>query len=94
MRPRPKFADGEEVYVVCDSGPDMPRAEITKVEWVDSWCPNNDTSLVGYEGYRYRLNDHGSLRSPEYNLRKLPPEDRLSWEDVKYLINQPEVEPC
>ena len=85
-QPRPKFCVDEEVMVMMKYFPDIPKVRIISVEH----CQSRDFHINGnieerilYTGYVYFY--EGSLiGARECSLRKLPPEDRISWNDCAF----------
>lgn len=83
---RPKFSVGEEVAVVGVIDPcyDTPKTEIVSCRWATSWHNGQETVLNSW-GYQ---TDHISYQSGawllERCLRKLPPEERISWSDCAW----------
>jgi len=96
MKTRPKFCVGEEVGVTCFNKPNIPRTEITKAMWRENklmYRGIDGGEVYRYTGWVYLTRDTSPDKiSREEDIRKLPPEDRLSWEDCQTLLNQPEVE--
>ena len=80
--PRPKFAVGEEVSVTCISNPDIPRTEVTGLRYVQLCSFDNWNGL--YTGWIYKTSGFKSskIEARESQLKKIPPEDRLSFGDM------------
>ena len=83
---RPKFTVDEQVIFVKTG----ERVVIKSMEYDDN-RPGED-AVTGehfyYTGWSYLLDIRGSNWVVEDMLRKLPPEERLSWEDMMSQFNK------
>lgn len=68
MAPRPKFCVGEEVD--CSAFEGCPRSEIIDIAIIRG---------LSTDHYEYKVFSIGWM--PEFLITKLPPEERLSWDD-------------
>jgi len=80
--PKPKFCVGEEVAVVAAKDPkfNIKRTEIVLSEWC-GWESGADDSW----GYITSNMINLSNRLAEFQIRKLPPEDRTQFSDCGWM---------
>lgn len=77
----PLFLVGEEVAVVnCNtSSNNTPRTTVLEVEWTERWKFGAESPC-----WSYVTDNIAHLKNtavPEYNLRKLPPDEVTEWEN-------------
>lgn len=89
---RAKFCVGEEVKVVFPSGDVIERDEILGVKYVvnEDCIGAHSGREYFYTGYNYKTSGC-DLETEEHMLRKIPPNDRLSFEDMMGKIKEGEI---
>ena len=83
-KPRPKFCVGEEVALVSKNNPqkNSERTEITNRIFGNGVVRATGERIEN--GHFYQLSHTADSYWGEQSLRKLPPEDRTSWEDCAF----------
>lgn len=94
-KPKPKFCVGEEVMVrgIFTSEYDIDCTEVTFSEYIDMEYLNLVTGKICPPGWRYGV-AHVDLEVSgfvEESLRKIPPKDRKSFDDLMAEINNSKV---
>jgi len=80
---QPKFCVGEEVMV---RGETTSEYDIDRTEVIYSRYTAAHQSSLGVEGYKYKTAHQPDMNRTwlEGSLRKLPPEDRVGFEDCEW----------
>ncbi len=79
--PRPKFCVGEKVATVFNEDQNFECIVIIKMEYLEKKCLEGP---MIYTGYFYYIDDGYGVGCRECFLKKLPPEERTSWEDCAW----------
>ena len=79
---RPKFCVGEEVMIRCN---DFPERNVDKTEVVRAEYDNYRDVITGKEAVEWCYKTESDIDERDWwdetALRKLPPEDRTSWDN-------------
>ena len=88
-KPRPKFCVGEQILICGEMRTEYNGQvhEILKIKWMERARDSISKELFP-RGYRYLTTTHPIVWR-ETALRKLPPEDRISFNDCEW---QPDKE--
>lgn len=83
--PTPKFVVGEQVFAKYDTIPST-KTEITNRKFYKSFTWTDGDVFTNV--WIYQTLECKSPRVREEQLQKLPPEDRISWEDCEFNPNK------
>lgn len=82
-RPRPKFCAGEEVMLCSKNSPELNgRCEVVALGRFQEYRNISGDRISARWGYWLSIQHSNGNNWAEDALRKLPPEDRASWEGM------------
>jgi len=95
MRPRPKFASGEKVILNSQAHPEMSgKCEVLRLGSYCAYTGSDGSNHPAEWGYILSIGGVVGFDFHEWaesTLRKLPPEDRISWENTEWQPNKIEA---